>query len=368
MTTSPEFEDVLSTIETALISELDKAYQGNSLPEVAIAAACLDSFLCTLILEMLGEYATFIWPDARVVGDRNILQIGDSTYEIRISEHILQYDVIEIGLARRGFAIVGSEEVRSEDLLLDGSGRYKKVTWSLPTSVRMERDRAFHLVGEILQIGYRWLRQKLLRTVSRHQKGLGDELYRLLRMLAPNEDLVDGVWFAVGAREGGFYLLDMQAADVALNVIDQSRAPLGEGSARLVAEFISALFPEELTFAGKAVRDKIKLIEADLPKANYAKSLSMVNDAEIAIYGSKVVVVYTIVSTGLPYLVAVFAQEKRDQLVPFFEQHSHTFAEIFLRSRDQLRWFIRSLMIPGRSLEVGKIGEFVGGLIKGLNS
>jgi hypothetical protein len=102
---------------------------------------------------------------------------------------------------------------------------------------------------------------------------------------------------------------------------------------------------------------------AELPNANYAKTLSIVSEAEIAIYGSDIVVVYPLVET-MPYLVAVFPKDKRDNIVPFLEQHRADFSEAFLRSRDRLKNFVKSLLAPRQSIDYGKLGEFLSGLAK----
>ena len=364
MKADPDFQDILAALDISLIAELERNWKLETLPDVALAAAYLDSILRDKALQVLVRNGHLIWPNAQTFPDRDVLQIEDAIYEIRVAESILQFDILEIAVVPRGITEDAIASFRSESLTLEGGGRYKTIKWHIPNQIVMEQSRAFALVTEIFGIGYRWFKEALLQMVSQHQKQLADDLYGLLRTLVPNTELMDGVWFAVGATEGGFYLLDVRATESAFNILGRSRAPLAEAPSRLLAEFVSALFPEEQTFASRAIREKLSLLVADIPKGSYAEKLSMVSEAEMAIYGSNIAIVYPIVATGMPYLVAVFPKEKRDSLVPFLEQHKEVFAEKFLRSRDRLKHFIKSLTSPRRHLEVGKVGELIGGILK----
>lgn len=363
MDAKPDFQDLLAGLGASLVAELEQIYCPRDLPAIVIAATFIDSFLRDKVVDLLLENADYIWPGAKERADRDILQIGEYDYEIRISENILQYDLIEIAVLQRGILQPIATGTWSEELPLSGSGRYTKLKCFFPDSMSMQHNRACSLITTVFEIGYRWLREALLKTVSQHQKLLADDLYSLVRTFAPNEELIDGLWFAVGAKEGGFYVLDTRAAETALRIVGRSQASLSEGSSRLVAEFVSALFPEEQTFAGTAIRNRLSHIIAELPKASYAKTLSMVSEAEIAIYASDVVIVYPVVET-MPYLVAVFPKEKRDSIIPFLEQHRADFSRAFLRSRDRLKTFAKSLLAPRQTLDFGKIGEFLGGLAK----
>jgi hypothetical protein len=100
----------------------------------------------------------------------------------------------------------------------------------------------------------------------------------------------------------------------------------------LAGKFISALFPEQETFASTAVREGLPHIDEELPRARQARSLSSVSEAEIALYGAEVVVVFPIVSKTLPYLVAIFPKAKQEPIVQLVNPHIELFAQEFLRS------------------------------------
>ncbi|MBN8733501.1 MAG: hypothetical protein J0L64_23405 [Acidobacteria bacterium] len=360
-----DLSDAIVKLRLDLISELDRIYRVDSFLEVSDAAESIDSFLQGYVVEVVADHAPVVWKNGRAIPERKLVLIDAHTYEIRVGESVSERDVVEVSLVRHtGQQPPAGWKTRRREIALEQGGRYRKARLLLPYGLPAASDYFAVMTSEVFSIGYRWLREKILGIVGRHQLELSRALYSRFRMLVPNPKLQSGFWFSIGSKDGAYYLVDSRVAEAAIRTIDATGSHFGSGSLRLATSMLSAIFPEEDTFSGKAFRARLDELSGDLPTADYARDLSLATEAEIAAYGSEAVTVFPVVASGIPYLIASFPTEKKDALLPILRKNRSAFETDFLNSRDPLRTFAKSLTRTSRGLDLGKLGELFGGMLK----
>jgi hypothetical protein len=358
------FINFVEQTKTRLINELQELFGNPTVSDLPLVAETLEERLRSYLDELLFFHAALFLPEAVPGKDLRVLQVGDEEYAINIGEDIIQSEVLSVAIVPRTLR-APQPNYRELIVNLHGVGRYQKIQIKLPVSLSIRSEPLGQLANTVFETGYEWLNRTTRTVVRQVQANLATALYDYLRILLPQRDVTAQVCFGAVTKSRGYYVIDETMIASAIDSVHGEAATVGVSPARLVAEFMSKVMPFE-TMHCKAAIISGDCIDVDLRKSKYSGPASLYRSAEIAILSSPSISIFPLVCEGQAYLVAVFPTDLKDLLKPVFTAHKSEFAALFNNAKSSLRRILAVLEEPRRRMAYGRIGEFVGGVLKGL--
>lgn len=356
--------EVVELVKKELITALDSSMRVQSLPDIIQASRLIDGFLREHLKDVLSKLSSNVISGSRYNEKSTELEIGGSSYEVRLGENIRNSGIIEVALMPRPIELTKSKAKR-ERFRLTGHGRYKRADIWLPDEVELDRAWFSEATEVVFQTGYRWLEERIRIVTSQPEVSVGIEIYTYLRSIINNERLLENIWFGCSIKGRGVFLIDPTIATTGLNIISRYAAKTGESALHLIAEYLGCEIPAEKTFGTIAVNQN-KCMDFDLLDAKYREDLPLFLRVQMVVMKSRSITILPIFRAGrasFDYLQCVFPTEKKEVLLPILSQHKEKLTDLFARSRRHRLRLLKLFRHNERSVDASSSGAFAGALI-----
>jgi len=360
--TPSKIEAIATQARASVRQELSRTFASVDLDQLAEIAGKLDHLLANSLDLFFRSHPEVLAQGCSYSSRSTQFSLNQEHFVLRISQAILEPDVIEIALLSiERPAGVGGYVSFSEELA--ESGQYRHIRVFAPRETEFSLASIASLAEALYGTGYRWLEETAKDLANREVASAGHALYRLVRELLPEQSIVDDLWLVAFAGKNGCYLLDREPTDKAIARLSTEMASAGASPLGLMATFLTTI----LTYAesnSRAAIETMQCIDVSLDGSSYSDSRALFLRAEKVIFGSPEISIFPIYAADAGQLVAVFPARHRALLEPFLTLNRRPLIEQFVLSRSRFKRLLASLSQPRQALSYGKIGEFVGGLVK----
>lgn len=344
--------------------ELNRIFGKVELEGLPDIVAALDSLLTSIFDSLIRQHPHVLDPSCSYLAESGQFKINREHFNLRVTQAVIEPDVLEIALLPVG-RILNSEQYAGTNWKLTDSGQYRKVRISAPSETNYSPESIALVAEAVYGTGYRWVEETAKEVVSRETSSAGHELYRMLRELLSDSSLAEEVWFVAFAGGKGCYLLDREPTDRAITKLSAGMAGASDSPLSLATK----LFTTVLTYAEAHSRHAIEsnsCINISLEESAYSENKALFLQAEKVIFGSSDISIFPILSAEAGQMVAVFPTQHRAFLEPFLEVNKEAIGERFLLAKRRFKRLLAALREPRRALAYGKVGEFVGGVLKSI--
>lgn len=363
-TPAPAQLEFIERVRRHLLAELGNTYGLVDLPQLAVAAEGVEEIIKAELLRVLVDESRILFSARPAEAEHCIVAEDGREFHIRLAEDVRDCRVLLTSVTpiperpRPKFQKIPAVKCRE-------TGRFKLVRLYVATTCSCDVDLLQHVVGAILETAYSWFRARTEDLVTARADLLARGLYGYLRTLLPNDDARKNVWFASVTTDWGFRLLAPDVTRAAFTLIDQHAPKYGYSTNRLAAEVLTTALPRDKLLMQQAVRDN-RCIDANLKEAKYRKEGSIYASALAALYGGDSFSVCPVSTDEKISVVLLFPTTQRQELEPLLNDHR---ADLQRKCEDALspiRRTLETLRQKKQAMQMGQLGELIGGITKGL--
>jgi hypothetical protein len=361
---APTQLEFIERVRRHLVGELAKTYGLLDLPQLAIAAEGVEELVKAELLRVFVEESPILFRARPALAEKCIVAENGIEYHIRLAEDVRDFRALLASVTpiperpKPKFQKISAVKCKE-------TGRFKLVRLYIATTCPCDVDLLQQAVATVLDTAYSWFRGRTEDLVAARVDLLARDLYAYLRTMIPNDVARQNVWFASVTTDWGFRLLAPDVARAAFAIIDKHAPKYGYSTNRLVAEVLTTALPRDKLLMQQAVREN-KCIDANLKDAKYRKEGSIYASALAALYGGDSFTVYPVTANNKISVVLLFPTTQRAEFESLLTDH---LADLQRRCEDALspiRRTLATLREKKQAMQLGQLGELIGGITKGL--
>jgi hypothetical protein len=355
---------IIAGLQQGIIEDLSQNILLESISDVGLISEKLDRQLVSVIQNTLLETSPLIISNTQKSnGDIFSLIIDDKRYTLLAQQQILNPSKIEIGILNRDFDLLVVQNVENK-FPLESCGRFDELVIHYPNSLALKINfRIIKLITEtIISTSYKWLEQKVLHLIGSNFI-VSQGIYDYLRVIFLKKELVENIWLYASYNNTGLYIIDKPVIEKSLNSFEPLSKKIGLNPLQILTEILEKRLDFNDT-ASSIVTTNDKTIDFELTKLDYSENNNLFTHAEIAIFGTNAVTGIPIEIEGNYRLVAGIPVNLKEEIEPILNAHREQLKIEYKLIYSRLARFSKSLSNTKTNVNMGKIGEFVGGMIK----
>lgn len=358
-------ETILASAFNKVWIDLQNTYKDISLEGLAKQSKLIESSILSMVVSSMIDYfknmKTFKQlKTAEFMLDNTLYVIR---YGPRISEPILEICILD--------AIHPKQDSNTSVEKIVGIGFYESFELILPNKLRAHIEPLTHLIKEVFNAGYGWLKKSFNNNLAQMEKSFVKELYSYSRAALTNsgrdESLAEEIWFSVWNGKNGYYVLDSQVINAILQLLERRAFTSDLSPVEHVIEIIRLEEPFNKSISRYAIKDNTYR-ELELIKADYVADLSNIYKTEVQMVKGSMFAVFPFGKVGSYHLCAGFPSRLKEVLVPFFEANKIQIIDIYRKESKTLAYYLDRVKPTYPRITSpefwGSAGAFAGGIIK----
>lgn len=362
--------DIAQAIEAEkfrFLQTLRDLFPEVKLDEISLAAAQIEEVIaCQLIKSFLSNILT-IFPSSDITVVADGFRFRDALFHVTCREALESPDELILACLGKGRDLesIGTYQFR---VMLDTGGKFSSVDYLLPRTLAHNNEVFLtQLTKKLFAVGYKWLSDAISRAISRSVSQINEELYQFVRVMAPDEQFLEGLLFSVlvtdkdSKEKKDIVLLDDFAVRMCLPPAMKAVRKLGRNAISIVTELLTEVVDyEESVFAHAGTVGSV--FEVDLSQGNYYYTNTQFNLSLRAVWGNQVCC-FPIFASDTLSLICFFKTESRSVMEPFLKAHQEYLGNVAKNNIDSIHAslkLLKSIKLP-RDYSWGNWGEFLGG-------
>lgn len=356
--------ELIAGIQQGLLSDLETIINIDTVNDIGLIAEKLDRELVRIVQDTFIEISPLcISNSQKVIGDIFSLIIDDKRFILIVQQALLNPSKIEIGIINRDFDLLITNNVEKSFQLLD-CGRFTELIIHFPESISQKVDTNFikETTEAIMATAYSWLETKVINLLGENYI-VSQGIYDYLRTVFLNKSLVDEIWLFASFKDSGLYLIDRKIIEKVIKLLKPLSSKIGLSPIQILSEVLN----KRLNFSDTGsfiVTQNNRTKNFELNKLDYSDNNTLFTHAEILIFGENAVTGIPIESEGNHKLVAGIPVKYKNDIEPIILAHRDQIRNEFRLINSRLARFSKSILNTKSNINIGKLGEFVGGIMK----
>ncbi|HET9767597.1 MAG TPA: hypothetical protein VFS60_12160 [Thermoanaerobaculia bacterium] len=345
----------------ALLVGLEADFGMTPTDAIGVLVAAFDQILREKIEQCLIRHAAEIFASERADVDRRSLYVKGVRFEIEMLPNIHDPKSLLVCLIPRDAGLEGSQLKLETAVEVDigGYGEFSKVVFEVPRLITaMDRDFLAGLTQGLFVAGNNWIYERALKSVRELSEEANQSLYRYMRTVVANQEVMNGFVFLALLDGSDFVVLDEGATSAAIKLASRDSWKVGRSPLDTAIQVMTQVVPDRESLVVDVV-GYAKSTDFDLATTKYYHEDVSLFDALRAIWG-EFVSIFPIVREGKMLLVAVFRTEFKSELEPILLVHAARLEEIAKEKIGRMRRMLRRLMQNRGADWPGAVGKFAG--------
>lgn len=351
-----------------LMDELDHYFAEISIDTLTELVAALDDLLIDYLKRLIVKYATPLFGAEVVDKDAWSFHLKEAKIVVEKSIDLKDERHLVLGLLVRNLETNRTQRKKRHATRIDinGWGRYSSVVYDFPDICTVRDENLLtKLTKDVFVVGYHWMNEKTVSCIRRTLGQFNQSLYEHMRIIVPNEKLLDGFIFSAVYENNDFVVLNDFAISSALLLAEPNAWKLGRSAADVTIQMMTQVIPIEDSVIMEAVKNENSVV-IDLSKDRYYQADDTFSDALRAVWGDSITC-FPIVKEGDFLLVAFFITCHKDELEPMLIVHKQRLQQLAKdKSNMWKKGFELLSKVKARAPNAAVLGEFAGGFVGGL--
>jgi hypothetical protein len=356
---SGDFE-LVENEKIALITHLHKHFSEISLESISGLFDGFDSVLTSFLAECLIRNAKRVFHAEKISHGQSSFEINRRAHVLEMSTPITKTTCLQVGIiVRESKPTAQEKDFLVRKFRLAGFGKFSEVEYVISKSCQAaDLGLLEQLTKSIFLSGYNWLNERTIGCVGRACDAFNQALYEHVRIVVPDQQLLNGFLFSAAFKGKDIAVLSDSALKMAIQLAGPAAANLGRSAADIVVQWMTQIIPLADSSIVDAAQQGDEGILVDLAQDVYYKADKSFSDSLRAVWGDSVFCLPILRSDQL-ILVAFYLPTCRAALEPILLAHRNHLKKI---ATEKLEGIVKGFNVLSRiqGIRPAAWGEAIG--------